>query len=43
MIKLIINRNFNTFTDLELLELEVPLFCLVTPCVSARRDARYAL
>ena len=29
------------FTDLNSLELEVPLFCLVTQCVSARRDARY--
>jgi hypothetical protein len=34
-------KNFNTFADLELLELEVPMFCLVIPCVSARRDARY--
>ena len=35
-----INRNFNAFTDLESLELEVLAFCLVTGCVSARRDRR---
>ena len=34
------NRNFNAFTDFELLELEVPTFCFVTGCVSARRDRR---
>lgn len=31
------NRNFNTFTDLESLELEVPKICLVIGCVLARR------
>jgi hypothetical protein len=36
-----INRNFNEFTDFESLELEVPTFCFVTGCVSARRDRRY--
>jgi hypothetical protein len=35
------NRNFNEFTDSESLELEVPTFCFVTGCVSARRDRRY--
>jgi hypothetical protein len=35
------NRNFNEFTDFESLELEVPTFCFVTGCVSARRDRRY--
>jgi hypothetical protein len=35
-----INRNFYTFTDFKSLELEVPTFCLVTGCVSARRDRR---
>ena len=35
------NRNFNAFTDFESPELEVPMFCLVTGCVSARRDGRY--
>jgi hypothetical protein len=34
------NRKFNTFTDLKSLELEVPKICLVTGCVSARRDRR---
>ena len=34
------NRNFNKFTDFESLELEVPTFCVVTGCVSARRDRR---
>ena len=38
--KMKINRKFNTFTDLKLLELEVPKICLVTGCVSARRDRR---
>jgi hypothetical protein len=28
-----INKHFNTFTDLELLELEVPTLHLVTGCV----------
>jgi hypothetical protein len=37
------NRNFNTFTDFESLELEVPTFCVVTGCVSARRDRRYSI
>jgi hypothetical protein len=36
-----INRNFNAFIDFKSLELEVPMFCLVTGCVSARRDRRY--
>ena len=36
------NRKFNTFTDLKSLELEVPKTCLVTGCVSARRDRRYS-
>jgi hypothetical protein len=36
------NRNFNEFTDFESLELEVPTFCFVTGCVSARRDRRYS-
>ena len=35
-----INRNFHTFTYFWPLELEVPAFCLVTGCVSARRDRR---
>ena len=34
------NRNFNAFTDLKPLELEVPTICLVTGCVSGRRDRR---
>jgi hypothetical protein len=38
-----INRNFNEFTDFESLELEVPTFCFVTGCVSARRDRRYLM
>jgi len=37
-----INRKFNTFTDLKSLELEVLKICLVTECVSARRDRRYS-
>jgi len=36
-----VNRKFNAFTDLKSLELEVPKICLVTGCVSARRDRRY--
>jgi hypothetical protein len=36
-----INRNFNAFTDLKSLELEVPTICLATGCVSLRRDRRY--
>ena len=35
------NRNFNEFIDSESLELEVPTFCFVMGCVSARRDKRY--
>jgi hypothetical protein len=35
-----INRS-GAFTDLKSLELVVPMFCLVTGCVSARRDRRY--
>ena len=34
------NRNFNVFTDLKPLELEVPIICLATGCVSGRRDIR---
>jgi hypothetical protein len=34
------NRQFNTFTELKSLELKVPKICLVTGCVSARRDRR---
>jgi hypothetical protein len=34
------NRNFNEFTDFKSLGLEVPTFCFVTGCVSARRDRR---
>ena len=34
------NRNFMTFTDLKSLELEAPMICLATGCVSARRDRR---
>ena len=36
-----INRNVNAFTDLKSLELEVPMICLATGCVSLRRDRRY--
>jgi hypothetical protein len=35
------DRNFNTFIDLQSLKLEVPMFCLVTGCVSGHRDRRY--
>ena len=35
-----IYRNLNVFIDFELLEFEVPMICLATPCVSLRRDAR---
>ena len=35
------SRKFNTFKDLKWLELKVPKICLVTGCVSARRDRRY--
>ena len=38
--KMKINRNFNAFTDLKSLELEVPTICLATGCVSLRRDRR---
>jgi hypothetical protein len=34
------NRKINTLTDLKSLELEVHKICLVTGCVSARRDRR---
>jgi hypothetical protein len=34
------NRNFNAFTDLKPPELEVPIICLATGCVSGRRDRR---
>ena len=37
-----VSRNFNELTDSESLELEVPTFCFVTGCVSARRDRRYS-
>ena len=40
-IEMKMNRDFNAFTDFESPELEVPTFCLVTGCVSARRDRRY--
>ena len=36
-----INRNVNAFTDFKSLELEVPMICLATGCVSLRRDRRY--
>lgn len=35
------NRNFNAFTDLKSLELEVPMICLATGCVSLRGASRY--
>jgi hypothetical protein len=35
------NGYFNAFTDLKPLELEVPVICLATGCVSGRRDRRY--
>jgi hypothetical protein len=38
--KMKMNSNFNTFTYLKALELEVPMICLATRCVSARRDRR---
>jgi hypothetical protein len=37
------NRNFRAFTDLKSLELEVPMICLVTGCVSLCRDRHYTL
>lgn len=33
----------NTFADLESLVFEVPTICLVTACVSLRRDRRYVV
>jgi hypothetical protein len=39
--KIKINKYLNTFTNLKSLEIEVPTFCLVIGCVSARRDRRY--
>jgi hypothetical protein len=36
-----IYRNFDILVDLEPLEFEVPMICLVTGCVSRRRDRRY--
>ena len=33
-------RNFVKFVNLEPLELEVPMICLATPCVSLRRETR---
>jgi hypothetical protein len=38
-----INRNFNAFTDLKSLELEVPTIGLATGCVLLRRDRRYTI
>ena len=38
--KMKINRNFNAFTDLKSLELEVLITCLVTGYVLLRRDRR---
>ena len=38
--KIKIIRNFNIFADLESLEFEVSAICLVTECVSGRRDRR---
>jgi len=32
---------FNRFTNLELIEFKVLIVCLVTGCVSRRKDARY--
>jgi hypothetical protein len=34
------NRNVNVLTDLKPLELEVPMICLATGCVSGRRNRR---
>jgi len=34
------DRKFNTFIYLQFLELEVPILCLVTGCVSGHRDRR---
>ena len=36
-----IYRNFDAFIKLELLEYKVPMVCLVTGCVSGRKDGRY--
>jgi hypothetical protein len=33
-------RYLNNYADLESLEFEVPMICLVTGCVSLRRDRR---
>ena len=38
--KIKIYRNFDIFADLEPLEFEVPMFCLVIGCVSGHRDRR---
>ncbi len=38
--KIKINSNFNIFIYLKPLELEVPMICLATGCVPARRDRR---
>jgi predicted HAD superfamily hydrolase len=32
---------FNRFRNLESIEFKVPMVCLVTGCVSRRRDTRY--
>jgi hypothetical protein len=39
--KIKIYWNFNIFADLELLEFQVPLICLVIGCVLLYRDRRY--
>jgi hypothetical protein len=39
-IEIKISRNFNVFTDLKPLKLEVSIICLATGCVSGRRDRR---
>jgi hypothetical protein len=39
--KMKMNRNFDAFTDLKLLKLEVLTICLAIGCVSGRRDRRY--
>jgi hypothetical protein len=43
IIEIKIYRNFDRFANLEPLEFEVPMVCLVTGCVSLRRETRYAL
>jgi hypothetical protein len=40
MIGTIITGTFNGFTNLESIEFKLPMVCLVTGCVSRRRDAR---